>query len=201
MVRYIMEIELLELKKRIFEDIEIKLSHEILFKIKKRTKAYFEISNFVNELNIEIKNFEIQINELLSKLNNYSSLKIKTSVLKDLLVLRNELENNSISELLELFVDNYRDLILLDSLTEIVSITLNKKTENILKQTAFYVCKEKEQIESDKTIVYKIDDLIIHNNIEYLNLENFINYNFDNHNFLFSSKYTLDEFNKFRSIW
>ena len=201
MVRYIMEIELLELKKRVFEEIKIKLSQDILLKIKRSTKAYLEVSNFINEINIEIKNFEIQINELLSKLNNYSSLKIKTSLLKDLLVLRNELKNNSISELLELFVDNYRDMILLDSLTEIVSLALNKKTENILNQTAFYVCKEKEPIESDKTIVYKIDDLIIHNNIEYLNLENFIKYNIDDHDFLFSSKYTLDELNKFKNIW
>lgn len=197
-----MEIELLEQEKKILDDIRMGLSSILILRIKSNTNAYYVINDFMLKIKMKSKNLNLQINESLSNQNDYTQLKIKKSILIDLIKLRDELKVDSIAKLIGFFIDNHnKELLSLDSLTRIRKIVLNKETEDFLNLTNFYVCKRMDFKYSDITIIYKIDDLIIRNNLEYLDLTNFAEYNFENKNYIFSPKYTIGDLNKFKNIW
>lgn len=72
--------------------------------------------------------------------------------------------------MLDLFADNYREFISLDNFVEIETMGLDEKKENLLNKTNFYIAKHNK---TKQIIIYKIDDIIINNNIKYLDIEKF----------------------------
>ncbi|KAB7891528.1 hypothetical protein [Poseidonibacter ostreae] len=195
-----MQIERLEERKETLKEVKRKLTQVILPQIKSNTKAHFGIRNFRNELTNEIYTLESNIKILLNQPDKYMNLKISNSIMKKIIDLNNTIPSMTLLVFLEFILDLSKDLLFSELLTEIANIEINEKTELLLNQTDFYVCKKKDEKE-DKVIVYKIDDLIVFEDGKHLNLEHFEHYSFNNYNFLFSSKYTLLDIKKFKNIW
>lgn len=63
----------------------------------------------------------------------------------------------------------------------------------------FYICLK--EININEKIIYKVDDIIIIENVKYLNLEDFKSYPSLNEIFYISSTFTLREIDLFLSIW
>ncbi len=195
----IYNIELLEYKKDILKDFEYKLKYSVLSRINSNSKAHEEIKKLISETTSKIIELENEINlyfETNKDMN--SNFKIKTETLKDIIEIKTELKIDSIPELLSTLVTYYKDLILIDKLSEVKHINLNKEIEHNLNKSDLYVCS----VEREKGIfVYKIEDLVIHQNMEYINIEKFKKFIIVDETFNFSLNYTLEDINKFEILW
>lgn len=195
----IYNIELLKCKKELLEEVKLELKQTIIQKIRSNSKAYSEIKSLITNIDKKITITEIEINSYFNThREKYSILKIKTKSLEEFIDLKNELGIESLAELFELLIIGYKELILMEKLTKILPLNLNKIFEKQLLQADFYMCK----IENQRcTVVYKFEDLIIYEENEYLNLEYFQNYTINSELFLISVKCTLQDIDKLKAIW
>lgn len=195
----IYNIELLEYKKDILKDFEYELKHTVLLRIRKNSKAYEEILKLISETRSKIIELENEINLYFQTNKDMNSnFKIKTETLKSIIELKNELGIDSIPDLLNTIVTLYKDLILIDKLSKVKHKNLNKEIEHKLNKTNLYVCSVEDE---EGIFVYKIEDLIIYQNIEYINIEKFRKFIILNKTFYFSLNYTLEDINEFEALW
>lgn len=195
----IYNIELLEVKRNLLSEVYSELNDILLYKIRSNSKAYGELKKLLFNINKKIItiNDEITENNLIDK-NSYINLKIEKTVYQSLSSLKNELKIKTISELLNLFEDYYKKECLIANLSSINQLKLSKDIKLLLNKTNFYICNCNEKSEK---IIYKIDDILIYNEQEYLDLKEFSEYIKFNELFLFSSSYTLKDINMFFDIY
>jgi hypothetical protein len=195
--------EVLELKKEILTEISNELKNITNFKIKTNTKAYYELKKTISK-------WDSEINEISNSINNndinekFSFIKIDRKTLESLIDLNNKLKFGSISKLLDILTINYEDLFVKDSLIEIKHFNLNKKTQMLLNNTDLYICEVLDNecgISSNEKILYKIDDLIIYENKEYLDAKNLKKYPIGEDIFWISLNCTLADIEKFNSLY
>ncbi|MCG3668509.1 hypothetical protein L5F24_10915 [Aliarcobacter butzleri] len=135
---------------------------------------------------------------------NYSLLKIERKTLESLFNLNNKLKFETISELLESLTFNYEDIFSKDTLIEIKPFRLKKQIQLNLNSTNLYICEiieESFDIKINDKILYKIEDLIIHDNKEYLESKNLKKYPIGNEIFWISINFTLADIEKFNSLY
>lgn len=191
-------VELIQFKIQILKEIRNDLSNIVNLKIRSNLKAY-------KELEALIYNFDLKVNELKEKLNTFEStnkisiLKIETNTLKKLFLLREDIKVDTTDELLAFLIKNYRELFLIDKLIEIIPLKFKKELELELNKTDFYICMKSKN--TKEKMLYKLDDLIIYDNIEYLDFNEFSEISFGNNIIYASSRFTLEEINKFIKIW
>lgn len=195
--------EVLELKKEILTEISNELKNITNFKIKTNTKAYYELKKTISKWDIEINEISNSINH--NDINEkFSFIKIDRKTLKSLIDLNNKLKFGSISKLLDILTINYEDLFVKDSLIEIKHSNLNKKTQMLLNNTDLYICEVLDNecgISSNEKILYKIDDVIIYENKEYLDAKNLKKYPIGEYIFWISLNCTLADIEKFNSLY
>lgn len=194
-----MNIEYLEYKKSITEKIRFDLELNVLSKLKKSSKAYEEIVSFIDSLKKEKVKISAEIKYLKENdKDKYSTIKIKTKTLNEIIELKNDLSLEFISETIEVFTSTFREYFLLDKLEKVIPIEINVNTKKKLSNTNFYVCK----VENKKEIIaYKIEDLVIYESNEFLDINNFRVFNLLSNSFLFSPKYTLQDIDEFIKLW
>ncbi|WP_148572068.1 hypothetical protein [Aliarcobacter cryaerophilus] len=195
--------EVLELKKEILTEISNELKNITNFKIKTNTKAYYELKKTISKWDIELNEISNSINH--NDINEkFSFIKIDRKTLKSLIDLNNKLKFGSISKLLDILTINYEDLFVKDSLIEIKHSNLNKKTQMLLNNTDLYICEVLDNecgISSNEKILYKIDDVIIYENKEYLDAKNLKKYPIGEDIFWVSLNCTLADIEKFNSLY
>jgi|TARA_R110002050_G_scaffold276716_1_gene422013 FtsZ-binding cell division protein ZapB len=191
-------LELIQFKVQVLKEIRNNLSNIVNLKIRSNLKAY-------KELEALIYNFDLEINELKEKFNafesdnNVSVLKIETNILKKLFLLRQDINVDTTAELLNFLIKNYTELFLVDKLIEVIPLKLEKELELELNKTDFYICMKNKNIK--EKILYKLDDLIIYDDVEYLDFNEFSEISFGNNIIYASSRFTLEEINTFIKIW
>ncbi|MCG3694127.1 hypothetical protein [Aliarcobacter butzleri] len=195
--------EILELKKEILTEISNELKNITNFKIKTNTKAYYELKKTISKWDLEINEISNSIyhNDINEK---FSFIKIDRKTLESLIDLNNKLKFGSISKLLDILTINYEDLFVKDSLIEIKHSNLNKKTQMLLNNTDLYICDVLDNecgISSNEKILYKIDDVIIYENKEYLDAKNLKKYPIGEDIFWVSLNCTLADIEKFNSLY
>jgi hypothetical protein len=195
--------EVLELRKEILLEITNELKNIVNFRIKTNTKAYYELKNKILE-------WDLKINEIANKINQndenqkFSFIKIDRKTLESLIDLNNKLKIGSISELLNTLTINYEDFFVKNSLIEIKPYNLNKKTQIALNNTNIYiggVLDNEYGIKSNEKILYKIDDLIIYGDNEYLDPKNLKKYPIGEDIFWISMNCTLADIEKFNFLY
>ena len=195
--------EVLELKKEILTEISNELKNITNFKIKTNTKAYYELKKTISQ-------WDLKINEISNSINHndinekFSFIKIDRKTLESLINLNNKLKVGSISKLLDTLTINYEDLFVKDSLVEIKSLDLNKKIQIALNNTDLYLCEVLDNeygIKLNEKILYKIDDVIIYENKEYLDAKNLKKYPIGENIFWISLNCTLADIEKFNSLY
>lgn len=195
--------EVLELKKEILTEISNELKNITNFKIKTNTKAYYELKKTISQ-------WDLKINEISNSINHndinekFSFIKIDRKTLESLINLNNKLKVGSISKLLDTLTINYEDLFVKDSLIEIKHFNLNKKTQMLLNNTNLYICEVLDNecgISSNEKILYKIDDVIIYGEKEYLDAKNLKKYPIGEDIFWISLNCTLADIEKFNSLY
>ena len=195
--------EVLELRKEILVEITNELKDIVNFRIKTNTKAYYELKNKILE-------WDLKINEITNNINQndenqkFSFIKIDRKTLESLIDLNNKLKIGSISELLDTLTINYEDFFVKDSLIEIKPYNLNKKTQMALNNTNIYISEVLDNeygIKSNEKILYKIDDLIIYGDNEYLDPKNLKKYPIGEDVFWISMNCTLADIEKFNSLY
>ncbi|MFX4282735.1 hypothetical protein [Aliarcobacter butzleri] len=195
--------EILELKKEIILEVINELKSIKNFKIKANTKAYYELDKAISKLDLEINKIVNNINN--SNLNeNYSFLKIERKTLESLFNLNNKLKFGTISELLESLTFNYEDIFNKDTLIEIKPFSFKKQIQLNLKNTNLYICEIVEEsfdIKINDKILYKIEDIIIYDDKEYLESKNLKKYPIGNEMFWISINFTLANIEEFSSIY
>jgi hypothetical protein len=195
--------EVLELKKEILTEISNELKNITNFKIKTNTKAYYELKKTISKWDSEINEISNSINH--NDINEkFSFIKIDRKTLESLIDLNNKLKFGSISKLLDILTINYEDLFVKDSLIEIKHFNLNKKTQMLLNNTDLYICEVLDNecgISSNEKILYKIDDVIIYENKEYLDAKNLKKYPIGEDIFWISLNCTLADIEKFNSLY
>ena len=194
--------EVLELKKEILLEISNELKDIVNFKIKTNTKAYSELKNTISQWDLKINEITNSINQNDSD-EKFSFIKIDRKTLETLINLNNKFKFGSISKLLDTLTINYEDLFFKDSLVEIKSLDLNKKTQIVLNNTDLYLCEVLDNeygIKLNEKILYKIDDLIIYENKEYLDAKNLKKYPIGENIFWISLNCTLADIEKFNSL-
>jgi hypothetical protein len=195
--------EVLELKKEILTEISNELKNITNFKIKTNTKAYYELKKTISKWDSEINEISNSINH--NEINEkFSFIKIDRKTLESLIDLNNKLKFGSISKLLDILTINYEDLFVKDSLIEIKHFNLNKKTQMLLNNTDLYICEVLDNecgISSNEKILYKIDDVIIYENKEYLDAKNLKKYPIGEDIFWISLNCTLADIEKFNSLY
>lgn len=195
--------EILELKKEIMLELINELKFIKNFKIKTNTKAYIELDKTILKWDLEISKIENNINN--SNLDeNYSFLKIERKTLEFLINLNNRLKFGTISKLLESLTRNYEDMFSKDTLLEIKPISFKKQIQLNLKNTNLYICEiveESFEINVNDKILYKIEDIIIYDNKEYLEAKNLKKYAIGNETFWISNNLTLADVDKFNSLY
>jgi hypothetical protein len=195
--------EVLELKKEILTEISNELKNITNFKIKTNTKAYYELKKTISKWDIELNEISNSINH--NDINEkFSFIKIDRKTLESLIDLNNKLKFGSISKLLDILTINYEDLFVKDSLIEIKHSNLNKKTQMLLNNTDLYICEVLDNecgISSNEKILYKIDDVIIYENKEYLDAKNLKKYPIGEDIFWVSLNCTLADIEKFNSLY
>ena len=194
--------EVLELKKEILTEISNELKNIINTKIKTNTKAYYELKKTISQ-------WESKINEISNRINHndvnekFSFIKIDRKTLESLINLNNKLKFGSISKLLDTLIINYEDLFVKYSLVEIKSFNLNKNTQLLLNNIDLYICEvldNEYDIKSNEKILYKIDDVIIYEEKEYLDAKNLKKYPIGESIFWISLNCTLADIEKFNSL-
>ncbi len=195
--------EVLELKKEILTEISNELKNITNFKIKTNTKAYYELKKTISKWDSEINEISNSINH--NDINEkFSFIKIDRKTLESLIDLNNKLKFGSISKLLDTLTINYEDLFVKNSLIEIKHFNLNKKTQMLLNNTNLYICEVLDNecgITSNEKILYKIDDVIIYGDKEYLDAKNFKKYPIGENIFWISLNCTLADIEKFNSLY
>ncbi len=195
--------EVLELKKEILTEISNELKNITNFRIKTNTKAYYELKKTISKWDSEINEISNSINH--NDINEkFSFIKIDRKTLESLIDLNNKLKFGSISKLLDILTINYEDLFVKDSLIEIKHFNLNKKTQMLLNNTDLYICEVLDNecgISSNEKILYKIDDVIIYENKEYLDAKNLKKYPIGEDIFWISLNCTLADIEKFNSLY
>ena len=195
--------EVLELRKEILLEITNELKNIVNFRIKTNTKAYYELKNKILE-------WDLKINEITNSINHtdvnekFSFIKIDRKTLESLIDLNNKLKIGSISELLNTLTINYEDFFVKNSLIEIKPYNLNKKTQIALNNTNIYiggVLDNEYGIKSNEKILYKIDDLIIYGDNEYLDPKNLKKYPIGEDIFWISMNCTLADIEKFNFLY
>lgn len=195
--------ELLELKKEILLEISNELKDIANFKIKTNTKAYSELKNTISQWDLKINEITNSINQNDSD-DKFSFIKIDRKTLETLINLNNKFKFGSISKLLDTLTINYEDLFFKDSLIEIKSLYLDKKTQIALNNTDLYLCEVLDNeygIKLNEKILYKIDDVIIYGNKEYLDAKNLKKYPIGENIFWISLNCTLADIEKFNSLY
>ncbi len=192
-------IELLEFKKIILEEIELKLIKISMKKMRKNSLAYQEVINLSENINSKITFLEKEIIMYTNKNEElYSYIKVKTDILNDLFILKKELNMKTSSHLLRGLLDSYKEYFLIDKLHKISYVKVNLIKENILKKLGFYVCESEDL---DTNILYKLDDVIIYENIEYLDLKKFKKHMINKDKFYLSMNFTLHEVDSIELVW
>ena len=195
--------EVLQLKKEILIEISDELKNITNFKIKTNTKAYYELKKTISKWDSEINEISNSINH--NDINEkFSFIKIDRKTLESLIDLNNKLKFGSISKLLDTLTINYEDYFVKDSLIEIKSFDLNKKTQMALNNTDLYICEVLDNeygIKSNEKILYKIDDVIIYEDKEYLDVKNLKKYPIGEDIFWISFNCTLADIEKFNSLY
>ncbi len=195
--------EVLELKKEILTEISNELKNITNFKIKTNTKAYYELKKTISKWDIELNEISNSINH--NDINEkFSFIKIDRKTLKSLIDLNNKLKFGSISKLLDILTINYEDLFVKDSLIEIKHFNLNKKIQMELNNTNIYISEvlnNEYGIKFNEKILYKIDDLIIYGDNEYLDPKNLKKYPIGEDIFWISLNCTLADIEKFNSLY
>ena len=195
--------EVLELKKEILTEISNELKNIINFKIKTNTKAYYELEKTISQ-------WESKINEISNSINHndmserFSFIKIDRKTLESLINLNNKLKIGSISKLLDTLTINYEEFFVKYSLIEIRYSDLNKKTQMALNNTDLYICEVLDNeygIKLNEKILYKIDDVIIYEDKEYLDAKNLKKYPIGEDIFWISLNCTLFDIEKFNSLY
>ena len=187
--------EVLELKKEILTEISNELKNITNFKIKTNTKAYYELKKTISKWDSEINEISnsINYNDVNEK---FSFIKIDRKTLESLINLNNKLKVGSISKLLDILTINYEDLFVKDSLIEIKHFNLNKKIQMELNNTNIYISEVLDNeygIKSNEKILYKIDDVIIYEDKEYLDAKNLKKYPIGEDIFWISLNCTLNK--------
>ena len=195
--------EILELKKEILIDISNELKNIINFKIKTNTKAYYELKKTISKWDSEINEISNSINH--NDINEkFSFIKIDRKTLESLINLNNKLKGGGISKLLDTLTINYEEFFVKDSLIEISYSDLNKKIQMALNNTDLYICGVLDNeygIKSNEKILYKIDDVIIYEDKEYLDAKNLKKYPIGEDIFWISLNCTLADIEKFNSLY
>ena len=195
--------EILELKKEILTEISNELKNITNFKIKTNTKAYYELEKTISK-------WDSEINEITNSINHtdinekFSFIKIDRKTLESLINLNNKLKIGSISKLLDTLTINYEEFFVKDSLIEIKYSDLNKKIQMALNNTDLYICEVLDNeygIKSNEKILYKIDDVIIYEDKEYLDAKNLKKYPIGEDIFWISLNCTLFDIEKFNSLY
>ena len=91
-----------------------------------------------------------------------------------------------------------------DTLLEIKPISFKKQIQLNLKNTNLYICEiveESFEINVNDKILYKIEDIIIYDNKEYLEAKNLKKYAIGNETFWISNNLTLADVDKFNSLY
>ena len=195
--------EVLELKKEILTEISNELKNITNFKIKTNTKAYYELEKTISKWDSEINEISNSINH--NDINEkFSFIKIDRKTLESLIDLNNKLKFGSISKLLDTLTINYEEFFVKYSLIEIRYSDLNRKTQMALNNTDLYICEVLDNeygIKSNEKILYKIDDVIIYEDKEYLDAKNLKKYPIGENVFWISLNCTLADIEKFNSLY
>ena len=195
--------EVLELKKEILTEISNELKNITNFKIKTNTKAYYELKKTISKWDSEINEISNSINH--TDVNEkFSFIKIDRKTLESLINLNNKLKGGGISKLLDTLTINYEEFFVKDSLIEISYSDLNKKIQMALNNTDLYICGVLDNeygIKSNEKILYKIDDIIIYEDKEYLDAKNLKKYPIGENVFWISLNFTLADIEKFNSLY
>ena len=195
--------EVLELKKEILTEISNELKNITNFRIKTNTKAYYELKKTISKWDSEINEISNSINH--NDINEkFSFIKIDRKTLESLINLNNKLKGGGISKLLDTLTINYEEFFVKDSLIEISYSDLNKKIQMALNNTDLYICGVLDNeygIKSNEKILYKIDDVIIYENKEYLDAKNLKKYPIGEYIFWISLNCTLADIEKFNSLY
>ena len=195
--------EILELKKEILTEISNELKNITNFKIKTNTKAYYELKKTISKWDSEINEISNSINH--NDINEkFSFIKIDRKTLESLINLNNKLKGGGISKLLDTLTINYEEFFVKDSLIEISYSDLNKKIQMALNNTDLYICGVLDNeygIKSNEKILYKIDDVIMYENKEYLDAKNLKKYPIGEYIFWISLNCTLADIEKFNSLY
>ena len=195
--------EVLELKKEILTEISNELKNITNFRIKTNTKAYYELKKTISQ-------WDSKINEISNSINHndinekFSFIKIDRKTLESLINLNNKLKGGGISKLLDTLTINYEEFFVKDSLIEISYSDLNKKIQMALNNTDLYICGVLDNeygIKSNEKILYKIDDVIIYEDKEYLDAKNLKKYPIGEDIFWISLNCTLFDIEKFNSLY
>ena len=195
--------EVLELKKEILIEISNELKNITNFRIKTNTKAYYELKKTISKWDSEINEISNSINH--NDVNEkFSFIKIDRKTLESLINLNNKLKGGGISKLLDTLTINYEEFFVKDSLIEISYSDLNKKIQMALNNTDLYICGVLDNeygIKSNEKILYKIDDVIIYEDKEYLDAKNLKKYPIGEDIFWISLNCTLFDIEKFNSLY
>lgn len=195
--------EVLKLKKEILTEISNELKNITNFKIKTNTKAYYELKKTISKWDSEINEISNSINH--NDVNEkFSFIKIDRKTLESLINLNNKLKIGNISKLLNTLTITYEEFFIKYSLIEIRYLDLNKKTQMALNNTDLYIGEILDNeygIKKNEKILYKIDDIIIYEDKEYLDAKNLKKYPIGENVFWISLNFTLADIEKFNSLY
>lgn len=195
--------EVLELKKEILTEISNELKNITNFRIKTNTKAYYELKKTISKWDSEINKISNSINH--NDVNEkFSFIKIDRKTLESLINLNNKLKIGNISKLLDTLTITYEEFFVKYSLIEIRYLDLNKKTQKALNNTDLYIGEILDNeygIKRNEKILYKIDDVIIYEDKEYLDAKNLKKYPIGENVFWISLNFTLADIEKFNSLY
>jgi hypothetical protein len=196
--------EVLELKKEILTEISNELKNITDFKIKTNTKAYYELKKTISKWDLEINEISNSINYNDDVNEKFSFIKIDRKTLESLINLNNKLKIGNISKLLDTLTITYEEFFVKYSLIEIRYLDLNKKIQKALNNTDLYIGEILDNeygIKKNEKILYKIDDIIIYEDKEYLDAKNLKKYPIGENVFWISLNFTLADIEKFNSLY
>lgn len=196
--------EVLELKKEILTEISNELKNITNFRIKTNTKAYYELKKTISKWDLEINEISNSINYNDDVNEKFSFIKIDRKTLESLINLNNKLKIGNISKLLDTLTITYEEFFVKYSLIEIRYLDLNKKIQKVLNNTDLYIGEILDNeygIKKNEKILYKIDDIIIYEDKEYLDAKNLKKYPIGENVFWISLNFTLADIEKFNSLY
>lgn len=191
------------------EKLELELNNIVSIKKDLHNILSYSSSNnstVLNEIEVLIEKFikresdckrAIEKRLMFSK-NFISHIKINTEILKELFSLKKEFDFTSIDITIDALIQNYKIDIYNSNLSKIDIVEIPKRFTDNFTNTKFNICSSKD---SDNEIIYTTDDLIINDNIEYLDLKNFKLHNKnESEYYLFSPNFTLADLDDFFNL-